>query len=149
MARRGPKRSSPPVANLDRSIAATQLGITLASISLGWSGEPAMAHFLEPVFDFLTLGWRGIASHTLASAIAFLMITFMHVVFGELIPKTMALQKPDGTALWVATWLNVFARVTQPLIYAMNGTGTASFAFAAFSRRVAARWFTPSRSCHS
>jgi putative hemolysin len=113
---KGAKAVESAVANLDRSIAATQLGITLASISLGWSGEPAMAHFLEPVFDFLTLGWRGIASHTLASAIAFLMITFMHVVFGELIPKTMALQKPDGTALWVATWLNVFARVTQPLI---------------------------------
>jgi putative hemolysin len=121
--KKGAKAVESAVANLDRTIAATQLGITLASISLGWSGEPALAHFLEPVLGFLTSGWRDIATHTLASAIAFLMITFMHVVFGELIPKTMALQKPDGTALWVATSLNVFARVTQPLIYTMNGTG--------------------------
>ena len=120
---KGAKAVESAVANLDRTIAATQLGITLASISLGWTGEPAMARFLEPVLDFLTLGWRDIAVHTLASAIAFLMITFMHVVFGELIPKTMALQKPDGTALWVAKPLNVFAYIAKPLIGAMNGTG--------------------------
>jgi putative hemolysin len=110
-------------ANLDRSIAATQLGITLASIALGWAGEPALARLLEPLFDFLPGDWQGAASHTAASSIAFVAITFMHVVFGELIPKTMALQKPDQTALWVAPLLNVFARLSRPLIYAMNGTG--------------------------
>jgi CBS domain containing-hemolysin-like protein len=110
-------------ANLDRSIAATQLGITLASIALGWVGEPALARLLEPLFGFLPDTWGPVATHSVAVGLAFLSITFLHVVFGELIPKTMALQRPDGTALWVAGPLVVFAKVTRPLIVLMNGTG--------------------------
>ena len=110
-------------ANLDRSIAATQLGITLASIALGWVGEPALARMLEPVFRFLPGALGAAATHSVAVGFAFLLITFMHVVFGELIPKTMALQKPDGTALWVARPLVLFAGLTRPLIALMNGTG--------------------------
>ena len=120
---KGAKAIEAAVVNLDRTIAATQLGITLASIGLGWIGEPALAHVFGPLFSFLPGDWRGTATHTAASAIAFLLITFMHVVFGELIPKTLALQKPDGTALWVAAPLNLFAKVARPLIHAMNGTG--------------------------
>lgn len=120
---KGAKAIEAAVANLDRSIAATQLGITLASIALGWIGESALARLVEPLLVFLPGGWSAVATHSMASAIAFLLITFMHVVFGELIPKTMALQKPDGTALWVAGPLNLFAKLARPLIYAMNGTG--------------------------
>ncbi len=119
----GAKAVEQAVRNLDRTIAATQLGITLASIALGWVGEPALARLFNCTFGFLPDGWRGETSHTLATAIAFLLITFLHVVFGELIPKTVALQKPDGAALWVATPLVVFARLARPLIYLMNGTG--------------------------
>src|SRR5262249_37740693 len=104
-------------------IAATQLGITLASIALGWVGEPALARLLEPVFGFLPNTWGTVATHSVAVGLAFLSITFLHVVFGELIPKTMALQKPDGTALWVARPLVLFAKLTRPLIALMNGTG--------------------------
>jgi putative hemolysin len=111
------------VTNLDRSIAATQLGITLASIALGWAGEPTLAKLLDPLFDFLPVGWHGTATHSAAAALAFLLITFLHVVFGELIPKTVALQKPVGTALWVAAPLNMFAKIARPLIRLMNGTG--------------------------
>ncbi len=120
---KGAKAIEAAVTNLDRSIAATQLGITLASISLGWTGEPALARLVDPLFVFLPGSWSAAAAHSVASVIAFLLITFMHVVFGELIPKTMALQKPDGTALWVAAPLNLFAKMARPLIYAMNGTG--------------------------
>ena len=120
---KGAKAIESAVTNLDRSIAATQLGITLASISLGWVGEPALAHLVEPLFGLLPQIWSTTAAHSVASVIAFLLITFMHVVFGELIPKTMALQKPDGTALWMAAPLNLFAKVARPLIYAMKGTG--------------------------
>jgi magnesium and cobalt exporter, CNNM family len=109
--------------NLDRSIAATQLGITFTSIALGWVGEPALARLLEPMFRFLPDTWGTVATHSVAVGVAFLSITFLHVVFGELIPKTMALQKPDGTALWVAGPLVLFARLTRPLIVLMNGTG--------------------------
>jgi CBS domain containing-hemolysin-like protein len=120
------------VVNLDRSIAATQLGITLASLALGWAGEPALAHFFQPMFDFLPAAWKGTAAHSMASVIAFFLITFLHVVFGELIPKTMALQMPDGIALWVAAPLNVFANVGWPLIRAINGTGNAVLRFWGF-----------------
>jgi CBS domain containing-hemolysin-like protein len=111
------------VTHLDHSIAATQLGITLASIALGWVGEPALARLLQPVFHFLPEDWETVATHSAATATAFLLITFMHVVFGELIPKTLALQTPDMISLWVAAPLNVFARLTRPIIWLMNGTG--------------------------
>jgi CBS domain containing-hemolysin-like protein len=111
------------VDHLDRSIAATQLGITLASIALGWVGEPALARLFEPLLGIVTDTWRGVATHSLATAVAFMLITFMHVVFGELIPKTVALQTRDKTALWIAGGLNIFAWITRPLIIVMNGTG--------------------------
>jgi putative hemolysin len=112
------------IVNLDRTIAATQLGITLASIALGWVGEPALVWLLQPLFDAVNFGgWKDATIHWAAIALAFFLITFMHVVFGELIPKTLALQTPDDTALWVARPLIVFARLTRPLIVLMNGTG--------------------------
>lgn len=104
------------VQNLDRSIAATQLGITLASIGLGFVGEPALARLLQPLFG-------GVWAHSIAFAIAFSTITFMHVVFGELIPKTVALQMPEQSALWLARPLMVFEWIMRPFIVAMNGTG--------------------------
>jgi len=111
------------VTNLDRSIAATQLGITLASLALGWIGEPAMARVIQPWFDFLPFEWKTVSAHAVAFAIAFSAITFMHVIFGELMPKTIALQMPEKTALRVSTPLNLFAWLTRPLIVVMNGIG--------------------------
>jgi putative hemolysin len=110
------------VSRLDRTIAATQLGITLASIGLGWTGEPALARMLQPLFAFLPETGSEVITHSAATVIAFLLITFMHVVFGELIPKNLALQSPDRTALWLAGPLTVFARVTRPLTLLMTGT---------------------------
>ena len=72
----------------DRFIAATQLGVTLASLGLGWIGEPALAHLFEPLFEFLPGEIGGVAAHVAAGgAVAFLLITGMHVVLGELMPK--------------------------------------------------------------
>lgn len=119
----GAKSVHSAVAHLDRTIAATQLGITLASIALGWVGEPALARLFEPLFAFMPKEWQAFSTHTLAVIVAFTLITFMHVVFGELMPKTIALQVPDRTALWVAAPLNVFARVMYPIIKTMNGIG--------------------------
>jgi putative hemolysin len=119
----GAKAVEAGVTNLDRSIAATQLGITLASIALGWIGEPAVAALLEPVIAVVPEAWRGATAHSIAFGFGFLLITFLHVVFGELIPKTVALQIPDRAALWVATPLVMFARIARPLIFLMNGTG--------------------------
>jgi CBS domain containing-hemolysin-like protein len=108
---------------LDRSIAATQLGITLTSIGLGFVGEPALAGLFEHWTYSLPASWRGVVTHSAATAVAFLLITYLHVVFGELIPKAMALQTADRTALWLARPLTAFARLTRPLILVMNGTG--------------------------
>jgi CBS domain containing-hemolysin-like protein len=109
--------------NLSRSIAATQLGITLASIGLGFAGEPALAHLMLPLFQWVSADWQPVAAHSVATAIAFTLITFLHVVFGELIPKAMALQQPDNAALWLARPLIVFAVITRPVIMLMNFTG--------------------------
>ncbi len=122
LGRQGAKTLEGAVQHLDRSIAATQLGITLASLGLGWLGEPALVHVVEPLFKGLPGPWSSVATHTAAVITAFLLITFMHVAFGELIPKNLALQTPDRTALWLATPLVMFARLTRPLTLLMSGT---------------------------
>jgi putative hemolysin len=107
---------------LDRTIAATQLGITLASIALGLVGEPALAKLIEPLFSSVPAPYRAVAMHSVAATIAFLLITYMHVVFGELIPKSLALQVPDRMAILVARPLNIFAKLTRPLTIPMYFT---------------------------
>lgn len=121
---RGAHAVEAAITRLDATIAATQLGITLASLALGWVGEPALARLVEPVIALVApASWVAGAAHTIAVTIAFLLITFMHVVFGELIPKTLALQAPDGVALWVARPLLLFSVASSPLVKVMNGTG--------------------------
>ncbi len=111
------------IMNLDRTIAATQLGITLTSIALGFVAEPALAALIAPAFNFLPADFAFVSRHGIAVFIAFSLVTFLHVVFGELIPKAIALQTPDSTALWISPPLNLFSRITQPIVYLMNGTG--------------------------
>jgi CBS domain containing-hemolysin-like protein len=107
----------------DRFIAATQLGITIASLGLGWLGEPALAHLIEPILAWLPETWLNIASHSISAAIAFAIITFLHVVVGELMPKSIALQKPEATALVVASPTLFTEMLFKPAIWALNGTG--------------------------
>ncbi|MSQ93974.1 MAG: HlyC/CorC family transporter [Gemmataceae bacterium] len=111
------------IQHLDRSIAATQLGITLSSIGLGFFAEQALASLLTGVFSRLPVPWDWLARHTVSAVIAFAMITFLHVVIGELIPKSLALMSPTRIAIWVAAPLYLFALATRPLILIMNGTG--------------------------
>jgi putative hemolysin len=111
------------VKGLDHSIAATQLGITLASLGLGWLGEAALANLLTPLFVGLGDIWSTVAAHSVAVVIAFVTITFLHVILGELVPKAMALQKPDVVSLWVAIPLEIFTKVTRPIVVVMNGIG--------------------------
>jgi CBS domain containing-hemolysin-like protein len=107
----------------DRFIAATQLGITIASLGLGWLGEPALSHLLVPLLEFLPEAWIGTASHTLSAGIAFAVITFLHVVIGELRPKSIALQRAERTALFVAGPTLLAEWLFKPAIWALNGTG--------------------------
>ena len=108
--------------NLSRTIAATQLGITLSSIALGLVSEQVLATELEDAFRALAPPWNTIALHSVATAIAFIGITFLHVVFGELIPKAIALHSPDRIAIWLAGPLNTFTMLTRPVILLMSGT---------------------------
>ncbi|MDP2481423.1 MAG: hemolysin family protein [Candidatus Palauibacterales bacterium] len=109
-------------ANLDRSISGTQLGITIASIGLGWIGEPAIADTLSGLFARLPGPWSGIATHGVAVAIAFALITFLHIVLGELAPKTAALLRPETVSRYVAVPLNLFNRVTAPAVWLLNSS---------------------------
>jgi CBS domain containing-hemolysin-like protein len=122
---KGAKAVAAAIHKMDRTIAATQLGITLASIGLGWVSEVFLAHVLLVLFGGLASPLDVIATHSVAGTLAFLTLTFMHVVFGELIPKNLSLQTPDRFALWLATPLNLFVKITRPLILIFNGTGNA------------------------
>jgi len=109
----------------DPYIAATQLGITMASIGLGWIGEPALASMFQPGFAFLPAHIAEATAHSIAVAIAFAVITALHIVLGELAPKTIALQHSETTALWVVNPTEVFMRVFWPFIRLLNGMGRA------------------------
>jgi len=110
------------VANMDRSVAAAQLGITLASLALGLVSEPALASLIEPLFAQLPPNWQGTVTHTVSVILTLAFITYFHVVFGEQMPKIAALQTSEQLGLWIARPLNFFARSTSPLIRFMNGS---------------------------
>jgi len=111
------------IENPDRVIAATQLGITISSLALGWTGEPALSHLILPVVSLFPKVIQPEVSHSLAAIFAFLIITFMHVVVGELAPKSIALQNPERTSLFVARPTLLLERMFKPAIWALNGTG--------------------------
>ncbi len=111
------------IENPDNVIAATQLGITLASLGLGWVGEPALSHFLEPVVHLFPLNIQPEVSRSIAAGISFALITFLHVVAGELAPKSIALQDPEGTSLIVARPTLFTEVLFKPAIIALNGAG--------------------------
>jgi CBS domain containing-hemolysin-like protein len=106
------------VSDPDSYIAATQLGITMASIGLGWVGEPTVAGVIEPALGFA-------AAHSIATALAFALITALHIVLGELAPKTIALQHAERAALIVAKPTELFMKVFWPFIVLLNAMGRA------------------------
>jgi CBS domain containing-hemolysin-like protein len=111
------------VDHLDANLAATQLGITISSLALGWIGEPALAHLIEPLLIGLLGAAAQTGSHAIAIIIAFSIITTLHIVFGELAPKSLALQRSEATALWVVRPLRMFLLLLWPAIFVLNGLG--------------------------
>ena len=115
------------IENLDRYISATQLGITIASLALGWVGEPVVAAMIDLLLEQFGVTPSAGATHTAAGiAVGFAVITFLHVVYGELAPKTVALVMPEKLSGWVALPLMFFAKVMTPFIALLNGTANAS-----------------------
>ncbi len=107
---------------LDRVISATQLGITLASLGLGWVGEPALAHLFDGLFQGLPVALARIGSHGLAVAIAFTIITMLHIILGELVPKAIALLHAEVVASWLSLPLLGFAWVMHYPISLLKGS---------------------------
>lgn len=122
----GAKSAKNAIEHLDNYIAATQLGITLASLALGWIGEPAVAHLLEPIFEaVLPEEAAKTAGHTISVALAFTFVTMLHIVLGELAPKSIALQRPEATSIVIARPTTWFLKLFRPIIYVMNSVGNA------------------------
>src|SRR5581483_2463274 len=117
--------------NIDAVLNGVQLRITIASLTLGWVGEPVLAEIFE--------GWIGqiphavVYAHTIAVVITFILITYMHVILGELVPKSLALQRAERVALAVAAPMDVFLRLTRPFLFLMLGAG--KFALKLFGSR--------------
>ncbi|WP_059049280.1 hemolysin family protein [Paenibacillus senegalimassiliensis] len=106
--------------NLDGYLSACQLGITITALGLGWLGEPTVEKILHPVFQSLELPEA--VSSGLSFVIAFVVITYLHVVVGELAPKTMAIRKSEEIALLTARPLILFTKIMRPFIWALNGS---------------------------
>ena len=111
------------VRDLDRFIAATQVGITLASLLLGGIGERSLEPILSFLFSWAPEEWLGITRAALIAGFAYFIMTALHVILGELMPKSIALQKAEGTALWIGRPMSFFAAVFSPLIWLLNGIG--------------------------
>lgn len=105
--------------NLDAALSSTQLGITLASLGLGWIGEPVFARLLEPLMKVLQVQSPAL-QHSLSFAIGFSVITFLHIVAGELAPKSLAIRKPVQTSLWISLPLDWFYKASFPFIWILN-----------------------------
>ncbi len=109
------------VNNLDAYLAATQLGITLASLGLGWVGEGVVTNLLLQFFEFFNFNLTEETAHALAVPIAFALITVLHITFGELAPKSLAIRYPTSTTFAVSLPLRMFYFVFRPFIWLLNG----------------------------
>jgi CBS domain containing-hemolysin-like protein len=106
--------------HLDSYLSATQLGITLASLGLGWLGEPFLADMIEPFFALAGVH-SAVLIQTVSFALAFTTITVLHIVLGELAPKSIAIRKAVPTTLWISRPLRLFYLVFKPAIWLLNG----------------------------
>src|SRR5688572_7835755 len=106
--------------HLDAVLSATQLGITLASLGLGWIGEPVIGHRIEPLLHHFGITDPAAIS-SISIAVAFAIITFFHIVLGELAPKSLAIQRPKAVSLNAAAPLIIFYRIFFPFIWVLNG----------------------------
>jgi CBS domain containing-hemolysin-like protein len=115
----GAKLTQHILRNIESYLACCQLGITMASLGLGWVGEPTVAALLEPVLS--RAGMSETALHFTAFMVGFLLFSSLHIVIGEQVPKTLAIREPEPVSLWVAYPLHVIYLVFFPLNWLLNG----------------------------
>lgn len=128
--RLGARNVEDAITHLDSYIAACQLGITMASLALGWVGEPALAHLVEPLLG-------GLGGHAVAVGVSFTLITVLHVGAGELAPKGLALQYPEAAAILIAGPLRLFRAAFRPAIWVLNEGGWLLLRLVGVSREAA------------
>ena len=116
-------RAKKVISNLDEYLSACQLGITITALGLGWLGEPTFEILLHPLFEFF--GLSGSITSVLSFIVAFSLVTFLHVVVGELAPKTLAIQKAEAVTLKLSGVLILFHNIMYPFIRALNGSARA------------------------
>lgn len=109
------------VSHLNGYLAATQLGITLASLGLGWIGEPVVSKIIINIMDLMGFAANAELAHQIALPVAFVIITILHIVFGELAPKSLAIQRSEKTTLFIAYPLQFFFIIFRPFIWILNG----------------------------
>ena len=114
------------ITHLDAYLSVCQLGITLSSLGLGWIGEPAVAQILHPLFGFFSVSNPALIS-SLSIAIGFTIITFLHVVFGELVPKSISIQKAQSTVLLLPRPMRLTYLLHLPLVTVLDGLSNAFF----------------------
>jgi len=130
---RGARAVRRAVTSPDRYIAATQLGITMAALGLGWLAEPTLASVFEPALSFLPAHLAATTAHSIAVAVAFAIITAADIIFGELTPKWIALERPEATAICLVRPLELFMRVMSPFIRVVHGTAQGVIRLLGFS----------------
>ena len=115
------KVSKSIINNLDVYLSATQLGITISSLGLGWIGEGVVATIIMDIIHLLGFSITPELAHKISLPVAFATITFLHIVFGELAPKSLAIRYPTKTTLWIASPLRFFYFIFRPFIWMLNG----------------------------
>lgn len=113
------------VTHLDSYLSATQLGITLASLGLGWIGEPVVGEIILIAIDYLNLNITPETAHSLSLPIAFSVITILHIVLGELVPKSLAILYPENVTMTLSIPLKILHTIFRPFIFILNGTANA------------------------
>lgn len=119
------KQAEHIIKHLDEYLSATQLGITLASLALGWVGESALHHIIENAFISISIQLSPATITSISIIISFVLITVMHIVFGELIPKSIAIRKSESTTMAIAAPLRIFYMIFKPFIWLMNSMSNA------------------------
>lgn len=124
--RRSARQVQRATENPEPFVAATQLGITMASLGLGWIGEPFVATLIAPLLGQVPAGWRPMPLHAISAALAFALITALHIVFGELAPKSVALWSAEPVALLTVPPTAAFAQLFKPFIWLLNTVANGS-----------------------
>ena len=117
------KKALKLVNNVNKMLAAAQLGVTIASIALGWVAEATIVQLIEPVIKLLPLANSVVTAHVIAVPISFILVTYFHVLLGEQLPKCISLRHPESLALLISTPMDMFITVFKPFVWLLQVSG--------------------------